>query len=349
MTYNKNEKRKKADERQEVSIFGRRSFVTGAAATAALTILKHNPKVSYDRWAFLIDPNAKPIPNIPKEELRASYPALGPVIDIEPGTQEYKKFETLLLPILQKSVLEKKLIKGEYELKADKRFYCLPAKENIALAARDYCRDAYDFLLESLPELKRHDVRWTPVIKEDDFSRDYDKRVFLGHASYEIANARLTSKQDDTQTLDYVETSSDEGGNFTSKWSRDRSDFDYWFACVPASGNLVLALYSELLFLYVAKGSAEQLASGKPMESRYASEAITEAAARIIAEKAVERFDVPDGIHHINTLSGTYLRNDVYKFVGQATDWMRKNGVSEGFKVWKQEGPDGFMARIRYK
>ncbi|MCX6707521.1 MAG: hypothetical protein NT001_05280 [Candidatus Woesearchaeota archaeon] len=331
----------------EPGIFGRRSFITGMAATSAIALLKNHPRFSYDPWAFLIDPALRPIPKIPAEELQKSYPRLGPIVDIPSGSFAYKRLETLLQPHLQEAVLDKKLIEGDYDLYAKTQLYCLPAREDAAASAEDYGRKAYSFLLESLPELERRWIRWTPVSKEDDFSNSYDRRVFLGHAFYEIIEAILVNSEDSRESMKYTETGSDEGGRFVSQWNKGSNDFNYWFICAPANSNLLLALYSEIIMLYVTKETADQIYSVKPIESRYASEAISEAAARIISERAVEKLSVPNGMHFIDKIAGTYKKNEMYALVEPALAWMRKKGVSEGFRVWREEGPDGFTARIK--
>lgn len=237
-----------------------------------------------------------------------------------------------------------------YNIEKTNLHFGYPESKHATEEAFKYCKAANEYIHSNLKGIRDFKFRWTPLKAGDNFSRDYDRRVYIGRRLYVPQSFKVTTLEKTPQmTLTWSVTESNEGGKGIYGAMPDPED-DFFYVYVSTGDSLLRAPFSEFIPLSAIRKRNEYELKVGDVKAAQSIEALSEAMSTILARGFSRKLKIPNGEETVDRLHKLLEEeSELYKYVKPAIRWMEKHGIQAGWDLYMDD-PAKFMKAIeRYE
>lgn len=292
-------------------------------------------------WSFL-----ERLPTVGSLEaafVMENYVPLGPESELNPDSEQFSRLLEDALPVLQPSISD--WSQSDISFVITQQVYGVPENAYIAQEMVDYAKKAEEFLKQKIRGLDNFDVHWAAISSGDNYSDEFNGRGFIGKHYYFLTRIKAIPRGSNTGfATAKVRASAGglNGGNYNDK----KQMHDWYFIFMGAGESAIASPFSEMIPLTTIRKSIEYSREVGGVLAMQAEEAISEGLAINLALLMAQERNIPNGATHVQNYLNGLAAFPEYRFVPQAAEWIRQNGIQNGFDLY-MDSPAKFMTVIK--
>ena len=234
--------------------------------------------------------------------------------------------------------------KGKYEVILTQQDYGVPESSESGESMLAYCKRAVGYLYQQVRGLERHPLNWVLLKAGDNFDKDFNQNTYVGRSYYEVVRAHIKNAANEDQSFVITAADHRDGGKIKLKFDNGLK-IEKWYVFMGTGLGALQTPFSEVIPLTTTSKTMEYKGKLGYEEALRADEAIAEASAYLLSLRLVKEMEVPNGEQSIQEAMKMLSEKELYKHVGKAIEWMKKNSVQAGFELY-MESPEKFLRQI---
>ncbi|MBD3248609.1 hypothetical protein GF336_01015 [Candidatus Woesearchaeota archaeon] len=237
-------------------------------------------------------------------------------------------------------------VDGKYEGYATEQIYAVPEENVFAEQLMLHFERSVDFLYKNVKGIKKYNLEKIIIEEGDDYSKDFNKRVFFGKNYFIVERVYLKNNENPAQEFSIARHRHNKGGFNISKV--DKGEYIHYCIFIGTGVSALRSPFSEVIPLTTATTNSFYFSEMGVDKSHQAEEAISEAISYLLSIEMAKKFNIPDGVRIIEDDHGRVMgRNVAYRYVPDAITWIRNHGnMEEALKKYNKEGPKRFLEVI---
>ncbi|MDO8563781.1 MAG: hypothetical protein Q7R87_02135 [Nanoarchaeota archaeon] len=234
--------------------------------------------------------------------------------------------------------------KGQYTPRMTSQSAGVPTSTARAESVIRHCTRANELLEERIKGLSDLQIKYTPLKAGGNYQEDWNKRCFIGAGYYDIKRTYLDVPFNNSRIV-IGNTTMNAGCEANMKFK----DFklEKWSMFIPANKNALHGFFSESIPIHTHTSTQRYFKEeGYNFEKGVeVDEASSEAISHVLSHEYVDRHRVMNGHKMLDGALDTFTRHPEYKYVKQAIEWTKRNGVQATYDLY-MESPAKFLKAI---
>lgn len=212
-------------------------------------------------------------------------------------------------------------------------------------SVQNYCEQAIEYLYSRLSGLELIQPIWTSINPGDDYSENYNHRIFLGKGFQSNLRFEASSKTSPKQNLIGTRTLVGSGAWCRQDFNVDSQKVDSWYIFISTNPTALRAPFSEVMPITTIKAE-RRYAEVDCSDAEKLDEGLVEGISYHTAKEFAIELEIPNGTQVIEIGRQKATKsNDKYHYVPLAVKWIANNGMQQAFDLY-MESPAKFKEAI---